>query len=256
MRARPPSAAASGGDEARPSRPGRPRTSPGSAPPRRDRLERGRARRAPPARRARGSSRRGPCGRRRGVDQQPALRRAGPQWTTGSRPRGAPGARSRARHVARERAAAQHAPSSTTSAPLWSTSGTPAAELLGHAARRRVAAPVTSTTRTPRARACVDRRARARRDRPVAAQQRAVDVERDEPDAPGAGGLALTPRSRRRPARSRRRAGSGRRRPCRPPPGRTACSPRRGAAGARSVMKNWLPPVSLPESAMPTAPRP
>ena len=97
----------------------------------------------------------------------------------------------RARPAAIARAAASRAsgrqrrtrPSSTTSAPLWTTSGSPAAELVGDAARRRVAAARDQHDADAAARARVDRLARARRERLVAAQQRAVDVEGDEPDA-------------------------------------------------------------------------
>ena len=79
-------------------------------------------------------------------------------------------------------------PSSTTSAPLWTTSGSPSPSSSATRRADGCRRPVTSTTRTPQRAGPRDRLARARRERAVAAQQRAVDVERDEPDARGGHG--------------------------------------------------------------------
>ena len=101
----------------------------------------------------------------------------------------------------------------------------------------------------------LDRGQRAGRDRLVAAQQRAVDVEGEQAVAGSRGPrrhrpVQISTRSMTSPWRTLSTTSI----PAATQPN-TVYRPSRCGVGVW-VMKNWLPPVSFPESAIPTVPRP
>ena len=161
-----------------------------------------------------------------------------------------------ARRRAGERAAAHDAAVHDHERPVVEHQGNVAPEVRGDAPGRGVPAarhqdhPGASRERS------LDRAPRAGGDRLVAAKQGPVDVEGDETDAAGGRGtdphspVQTSTRSITSPGRMRSTASM----PATTWPNRVK-PPSSCGWGAR-VMKNWLPPVSLPERAMPTAPRP